>query len=120
MKYERKKKSEIIWLYFEKETELCEQLERFINKEKIGSAMITGLGFANDIELQVYDSAHDRIIRKQMRGSFEITSLTGFVENGRLHLHGTFADTEMKGIGGHIVSCVIGAMAQLEIQKRGK
>ncbi len=96
MKCESKPDNERVWLRFEAGEELCTELERFIEKEQIGSAVITGLGFAKEIEMQVYDVSRQEAVKKQFCESLEIVSLIGLAADGKLHLHCTFADPEMK------------------------
>lgn len=95
-------------------TALCKQ-------KGITSAIVSGIGFSTEMRVRIYDKETDQFLFQTMTGSMEITSLTGNVvqaDNGLFsHLHIMAADKSMNIRGGHLVSCTIGATAEIVIEE---
>ncbi len=118
MKYHKDKTQYIVRL--DKGELLIEQLNRLIKKEQIASAWVNGLGGAAWAELGFYDLEKQKYHWKRFDELMEITSLQGNIavdEAGQtaIHLHGSFARSDMSGVGGHVKDLAVGGTCELRI-----
>ncbi len=118
MKYRKDKTQYIVRL--EKGELLIEQLNQLIQKEQIASAWVNGLGGAAWAELGFYDLEKHEYHWKRFDELMEITSLQGNIavdEAGQtaIHLHGSFARSDMSGVGGHVKDLAVGGTCELRI-----
>ncbi len=85
---------------------LVENLTKFVREQKIGGTWISGLGAASWAELGFYDLATKQYQWQKIDKPMEILSLQGNVawegEEPILHMHGSFGDSQMQAVGGHI------------------
>jgi len=87
--------------------ELMEQLTSFIEREKIASALISGIGAVKWAELGYYNQQTKEYRNFRIDKNLEVSSLTGNVslKDGRpfAHVHAVFSDDEGNCYGGHLV-----------------
>lgn len=99
--------------------ELIAVIREICEKERITSAFVDGIGFSDELKVRVYKKSEDKFYFKTFRESMELTGITGNIfmaDNGIYpHIHVTGADEEMNIKGGHLISCLIGATAELLI-----
>jgi predicted DNA-binding protein with PD1-like motif len=99
---------------------LTESLTSFMQDAAITSAWVQGLGAALSTTLVYYNLETKQYYPKEFTGPLELTALQGNVVRGPegplLHLHGSFSDTEYRGIGGHIQDMIVGGTCELHIQ----
>lgn len=97
--------------------ELVSSIETIARKEGVTSAMIQGLGSTNDIVLETYHADEKKYYHHRLTGDFEITSITGTIDQLNddyyAHLHITIADQEGNSHGGHLTSAVISVTAEM-------
>lgn len=84
--------------------DILEGLNEIVEKEAIKNAVIiTGIGSVTDYHVHVVDNStfpsENKFIRKDIPA--DVTNLTGFVIDGRVHAHLTLSD-EHGAIGGHL------------------
>ncbi len=118
MKYLRD--ASLLIVRLEKGELLIEQLNKLIEKEQIASAWVNGLGGATWAELGFYDLEKQEYHWKRFDELMEITSLQGNIavdEAGQtaIHLHGSFARSDMSGVGGHVKELAVGGTCELRI-----
>lgn len=104
----------------DRDEEVIDKITEFCREEKIKVGYITGLGAAKKVTIGLFDTTKKEYISHEYMGPMEITSLVGNVstKDGEvyLHLHINLCDKEMKVIGGHLNSCVIGATGELYLK----
>lgn len=84
--------------------DLLEAFSRAVKEEGIENAVImTGIGSAVSWGFHVVDSCELPPENKSLsgKGAVDITSITGYVMNGRIHAHISFADDKIS-FGGHL------------------
>ncbi len=96
---------------------LVESLIKFAKKENIHGGWVSGIGGALSVQLAFYDlQARDYEI-KEFNKPLEITSLHGNIayKDGEpfIHLHGTFSDANMQGLGGHVKELIVGGTCEI-------
>lgn len=106
------------WLIRLKKGELLmENLIRFVQKEKPKGGWLSGIGGATWAEVAFYDLQAKGYEWKRFDKSLEITSLQGNIAwDGKepvVHVHGTFSDTNMQSIGGHIKELEVGGTCEI-------
>jgi predicted DNA-binding protein with PD1-like motif len=106
----------------EKGEQLVAQLTALIEQENITSAWVNGLGGVSSAELGFYDLPNQTYHWTTFDELMELTSLQGNIAVGddgkpALHLHGSFARSDMSGIGGHIKECEVGGTVELYIEQ---
>ena len=101
--------------------EIVSSITDICKAEHISSAIVSGIGFTDQMRVRVYDREADEFHFQTLTGSMEITSLTGNVlqaDNGLFtHLHVMAADQAMQIRGGHLVSCIIAATGEIVIEE---
>ncbi|MDB5185581.1 MAG: protein of unknown function superfamily protein [Candidatus Saccharibacteria bacterium] len=98
---------------------LMESLDSFIKEHNIAGGWVNGLGAAVWAELGFYDLHAQQYNFKKLDQLLEITSLQGniaWVDNKPfVHLHGTFSNAEMQGLGGHVKELEVGGTCEIYI-----
>lgn len=111
------------WLVrLEKGEKLMACLMEVIEKEKIATAWLSGLGGAASAELGFYDLAKQEYYWRQFDELMEITALQGNIavdEAGKpvIHLHGTFGRSDMSVIGGHVKDLEVAGTCEVFIHR---
>lgn len=106
------------WLVrLEKGELLMENLLKLAKTENIKGGWISGIGASAWVEMGCYNPTTKDYYWKKFDQNFEITSLQGnvsWVDNKPfMHIHGTFADENMHGLGGHIKELEISATCEI-------
>lgn len=107
---------------------LMESLTKLVKEQDIKGGWISGLGAASWAELAYYDPVAKGYESKKLDELLEITSLQGNVaweaplDSGKpfLHIHGTFANAEMRAYGGHIMELEVGGTCEIFLHHRSK
>jgi predicted DNA-binding protein with PD1-like motif len=86
------------------QTDILEGLNEIVQKEKIKNAVIlTGIGSVTNWHIHVVDNktfpSENVFIKKDIPA--DVTNITGYVVDGRVHAHLTLSD-ESLAIGGHL------------------
>jgi len=86
------------------QTDLLEGLKEAVQREKIRSAAILS-GIGSLVSYRVHVVSNTTFPSQNVffgdEGPYDLTSVSGYVINGRVHAHITAADTK-KTIGGHL------------------
>jgi len=97
----------IVVLRFKYQTDLLGGLESMVRQQKIRHAVIlAGLGSVRSYHFHTVSNREfpsKNIYVNNPTGSADIVSMNGYVIDGRVHTHVTFAD-ENKAFGGHLES----------------
>lgn len=97
----------IVVLRFKYQTDLLRGLEEMTDKEEIRNAVIlAGTGSARSYHFHAISNRTfptKNIFVKDTLASVDIVSMNGYVIDGRVHAHITFADAD-KAFGGHLES----------------
>lgn len=116
--YYKKFGSEVV-VRLDEEEELIASITEVCRQCGITGGQVHGIGAAKELSLRVADLEKGTFIYKTLQESMEITSMSGNItqtEDGLyLHLHVTAADREMNIRGGHLISGIIGATAEIVI-----
>lgn len=107
-------------LRFETGENLIEMLTLHCKENHIAAAWISGLGQALSVTLAWYNidtkSYEDNVLTDVM----EISNLSGNVavkdNQTVIHLHGTFAGSDLKAYAGHVRELVIGATCEVRLE----
>jgi hypothetical protein len=108
-----------ILIRLERGEEILEQLLTVISIYDIKLGHVSGLGACSEVTLGNFDLNEKRYNKETLRGSFEITNLTGNISqmDGEpyLHVHITVADEELRCRGGHLNTANVSATCELII-----
>jgi predicted DNA-binding protein with PD1-like motif len=100
---------------------LMEGLATFCQREQIDGAFFTGIGAVDHAELAHYNVETQKYSTKQFDQALEVTHLTGTISRYEgeiiIHAHGTFSDTNMHCLGGHVVDMQISGTLELWLVK---
>ncbi len=103
--------------------ELREEAEKFSKEQGISAAWVNALGSSKELELAYYNLEKKEYETKKFLEDFEIVTITGNIAlkegNPFIHIHGTFSNSSMEVVGGHINRCVISATCEISIWKAG-
>ena len=95
----------VLVLRFKNQTDLLAGLERMVKEQKIrNAAILSGIGSVRSYH---YHADSNRtfpsqyLFVKNPTGSADISGMNGYVIDGRVHAHITFADAD-KAFGGHL------------------
>jgi predicted DNA-binding protein with PD1-like motif len=95
----------VLVLRFKYQTDLLAGLERMVKQHKIRNAVIlSGIGSVRGYHIHVVSNRtfpSKNIKRKNPTAPADLTSVNGYVINGRVHVHVTLADAD-KAFGGHL------------------
>ncbi len=101
----------------EKGEKLISSLTALIEKEKIKTAWIYGLGAADQVEIGFYDLEKKEYEWKKLDKELEILSLQGNIslidEGPSIHIHGTFSGGDMQTFGGHVKDLTVSVTCEL-------
>lgn len=115
MEYQRRKN--IIFIRLDIQDEIISCIQEICRKEKIQCALVSGIGFSEEVTLRTYSQTENTFHFHTFHESMEITNITGNVittkNNIFPHIHIMLADQNMLIHGGHLVSCLIGATGEL-------
>ena len=85
-----------------------ETLQKFCRQEQIVGAFFSGIGAVDKAELAHYNIETQKYSSQKFNQALEVINLTGNIalHEGEIiiHAHGTFSDTSMHCLGGHVVS----------------
>ncbi len=101
------------------EDEITESVRAVCEKEQIKAAEIRGLGAVKSFEIGLYDLNQQKFLPSSFNEPGEIVSLWGDVGemNGKIyhHIHMACGLSDSRVVGGHLISAVISATAELII-----
>ncbi|MEJ5166280.1 MAG: PPC domain-containing DNA-binding protein [Thermoanaerobaculia bacterium] len=99
--------------------EIISSLRFFVEKKKIPSGILWGIGAVKNAEIGYFDDKKKEYLKKKFKKSLEILSLSGsisLIENKPyIHLHCVLGDEKLKGFGGHLFSGITSATAEIYI-----
>ena len=89
----------------------------FCQQERIKGGFFTGIGAVGELELAHYSVEGKKYSTKQYSQPLEVTNMTGNVsvldDELVVHTHGTFSDTEMHVVAGHIVEMTVSGTLEI-------
>lgn len=104
--------------------EIISSLRYFVQKKKIPSGILWGIGAVKNVEIGYFDDKRKEYLKKKFRKSLEILSLSGSIsciENKPyVHIHCVLGDEKLKGFGGHLFSGITSATAEIYIYPLNK
>ncbi len=99
--------------------QLVASLTSLVKKEDIQGAWISGLGGSLSVELGFYQLDTKYYDWKIFDQLLEITSLQGNVSwvdgEPKLHIHGSFSDEKMCGLGGHVKELTVSGTCEIKL-----
>lgn len=106
------------WLVrLERGEKLVEQLTSFVRAQKVTGAWISGLGTASWVEVGFFEIKNQKYDWQTINDHLEILSLTGNVswdgQQPTLHIHGSFSDSKMQSVGGHVRELEVAATCEI-------
>ena len=119
-----KKFNETYYVRMDKGDEIIGSLFEICRKEKIASAVYTGIGGCSEAEIQTFDPETGTFETRTLAGMLELVSFTGNVisdDAGELchHTHALFAFNEDGAhgtAGGHLKSVTVLYTAEIELK----
>ena len=103
----------------DKGEEIQERVKAIALRENIRLASIQALGAVGEFTVGVFDTAEKKFYASEMRGRFEIVSLTGMINtmDGEFyaHLHMSAGDETGRVFGGHLTRAVVSATCEMVI-----
>jgi len=110
-----------IVIRFDKGDLLIKNLTELVKSEDIRGAWLSGLGAAQWVELGFYSLEQKAYQLQKFDKLLEITSLQGNIswhQNEPVaHIHGTFADDEMRAFGGHVKELSVGGTCEVILNR---
>ena len=101
--------------------ELRESVEKFCADHGISAAWVNALGSSKELELAYYNLAKKEYEAKSFSEDFEIVTVVGNIalkdNKPFIHIHGTFSNSSMAVVGGHINRCVVSATCEVSLWK---
>ena len=115
---------ETVYIRFDKGDEIIAGILNICRKEKIGSAVFSGIGGCRTAEIQVFLPDEKRFMTEEITGSLEMASMNGNVTTDgqgavKHHAHAVFSyleNGEHKTMGGHIKSTEVLYTAEIELR----
>jgi len=99
--------------------EIIGSLKSICRKEKVESALVSGLGACRKAEIAHYDTKEKRYHNKKFEGMIEIVSLTGNMASLKgepiAHLHAALGLADFSVVGGHVVSMEVNPTCEIAI-----
>jgi len=110
-----------VLIRFDKGDLLVKNLTELVKSEDIRGAWLNGLGAALWVELGFYSLEQKSYQWEKLDKLLEITSLQGNIswhQNEPVaHIHGTFADDEMRVVGGHVKELSVGGTCEVILNR---
>lgn len=104
-------------LVLDKGEEVINALTDFAEKEKIGFAVVSGIGAVSKAVLAVFDTRKKQYIEREFKGDLEIVSLMGNISRAeckpKIHLHCLIAGDGLSTHGGHLVSAIVSVTCEI-------
>lgn len=101
--------------------EVCEELLRVAEKERVQTAEVSGIGALCHVTAGVFNPMTKEYRANKADGMFEITSLLGTLTamDGKpyLHAHIAVADVEGRVSGGHLTRAIVSATAEIVLRR---
>lgn len=115
------KSGDVYLMRLEPGEDFLQTLQQWCHGQHIVNAEVSGIGSIEDPTLAHYRRDHKQFSERKLSGIFEVTSLTGNIglvdgEEPLVHVHVALADPLMQAFGGHLVSGVCSATAELIIR----
>ena len=90
---------------------VLDEILKIARTEGILTGSVIATGRVGDLTLSYYDDDTRKYQEHMLEGNYEVVSLIGNItlKDGApmLHAHGTFADKDLKVVGGHLVSATV-------------
>lgn len=97
--------------------EIVQSLETFCENKRIKSGRVMGIGAIRDTKIGYFDLTLGDYKERYVPGDLELTSLMGNISMMEgtefLHLHITATDSDFKMMGGHLISAIVSATAEI-------
>ncbi|PIP24007.1 MAG: DNA-binding protein [Candidatus Nealsonbacteria bacterium CG_4_10_14_0_2_um_filter_38_17] len=105
---------------FDRNEEIIESLTNFCKEKNIKTGFFWGIGAAKEVDLEHYDIDKKEYSGKLIEEKLEIVDLVGNIAimEGKIiiHFHGSFANSNLQLIGGHIKKLVIAATCEILLE----
>ena len=103
----------------DKGEEVVGTLKRFCSENGVRLGSVGGIGAADSIRVGLFRTGTREYVTTDLKGDFEITSLTGNISTmaGQvyLHLHITLSDADYRAFGGHLNTAVVSGTCELVV-----
>ena len=97
--------------------EILDKIRELALKENIKLASVTALGATNDFTVGVFNTAGKKYYAKEVKGAFEIVSLTGTINtmDGEFytHIHMSAGNEKGEVFGGHLNRAMVSATCEM-------
>jgi hypothetical protein len=117
MNYKKNKQGYVLKL--KKDKEVITEILLFVQKKKIKSSFIFGIGAVQNAELSFYDLQNKKYLTKKFNKPFEVSNLTGNIswvgKKPIAHIHVTLADKNLNVVAGHLNKAIVGATLEIFI-----
>ena len=119
-----RKFGETYYIRIDRDDEVISSILKVCEKERIKSAIYSGIGGCKNAEIQIFHPDEGRFETESISGMLELVSLMGNIisdEEGSLchHTHAMFAymeNGEHKTIGGHLKSTTVLYTGEIELR----
>ena len=96
-----------------------ERLAQFVQKEKLASGMISGIGAFMNSQIGFYDLKEKKYLRHIVEEECELVSLTGniswFEDKPIVHCHVSLGTPDFKLLGGHLFEAEVAVTCEVWI-----
>ena len=114
------KDNDVLVARINKGEKLVGSIINFCKTNNISGAWITGLGAVSSAKLAFYNLENKKFIKKNIKSSLEICSLTGNIgikdKEYLAHLHVVLSDEKMTVFGGHLEEATVAATCELKLE----
>lgn len=101
--------------------EIISSLRNFVEKIKVPSGLLWGIGAMEKAEIGYFDDKKKDYLKKNFKKSMEILNLSGSISilNNKpyIHIHCTISDEKLRCFGGHLFFGTVTATAEIYIFK---
>lgn len=117
MEYKKIKNYYIVRI--DKNEEIIESLKKICDQNKIRLGTITGVGAIQEAIIGLFDPVFKKYYTKELKGAFEITSLTGNISSLQdecfVQLYINVSDIEYQNYGGHLDQAIVSTSCEIVI-----
>ena len=99
--------------------EIIGTLSDFVRARDIGTASVSGIGAAGELNIGYFDRSRKEYVKKGLGGEYEILGLTGNIshvgEEPWVHVHVILSGPDFAAVGGHLFSGKVTVTVELAL-----
>lgn len=117
------KKGKIHFLRLDRGEDIVPLVTSYCEEAGLRSAMLSGIGAIEEIEIGFYDLKAREYLRRRLDGIFELLSLTGNITKSQgkafMHAHAVLSSREFDLVGGHFFGGKVAVTCEIFLAESG-